>query len=81
MYPFKAFIHGRRFLNWLFIKLPIVKFFSTNRQFQVGLVLIITAVLSLTHWYASDKLVIRNKEIRISRETSATKESLKVKSQ
>ncbi|CAK5076193.1 unnamed protein product [Meloidogyne enterolobii] len=71
-----AFVSGRKLLDKLF-SIQFIKFITLNRKFQVGLTLVLTALLSSTHWYSSDKLIIRHQQINLPRHTS-TKNSLKV---
>uniref|UniRef100_A0A1I8BXD6 Metallophos domain-containing protein n=1 Tax=Meloidogyne hapla TaxID=6305 RepID=A0A1I8BXD6_MELHA len=71
-----AFVSGRKLLDRLF-SIPCIKFITLNRKFQVGLTLILTALLSFSHWYSSDKFVIRHQQLYLPRHTS-TKHPLKV---
>ncbi|KAF7633938.1 Metallophos domain-containing protein [Meloidogyne graminicola] len=71
-----VFVFGRKVLDKLF-SFPFIKFITLNKKFQVGLTLILTALLSFSHWYSSDKLIIRHQKIQLSRPTS-TRQNLKV---
>ncbi|KAI3420297.1 hypothetical protein GPALN_003609 [Globodera pallida] len=71
-----CFSIGKRLIRRMFARRAI-KLFSTEHHLQIVLTLLITFLLSLSHWYFSDRLVVRHQKIQIVRQ-SQTKLSLKV---
>ncbi|KAL3072727.1 hypothetical protein niasHS_017701 [Heterodera schachtii] len=71
-----SFATGQWVIRRIFV-VKAVKMFSLDHRFQIGLTFLLTLLLSISHWYYSDKLYVKHQKIYTER-NSETALSLKM---